>query len=97
MGWWQNATTEQRLEQVKGCIECGMTCKAASITLGVTYGALSSFAEYHGLRFARGRRGYGTKLFYEDGRTARATEEILPVDRYLNSGYGLGNRLAWRD
>jgi len=34
MSWWSNATQEQRLAQIDGGIECGMTSKQIAMCLG---------------------------------------------------------------
>ena len=53
--WWEKASTEDRLAQIDGGIECGMTAKQISMCVGAPLdhraGSLGSFARSHGRFF----------------------------------------------
>ena len=54
--WWHNATTEQRLAQIDGGLECGMTLAQVGMASGTTANAIHYFASAHNRRFpAKGR------------------------------------------
>ena len=45
--WWHVATTEQKLAQLTGGIECGMTAKQIGMCSGALSGAVRRFAQCH--------------------------------------------------
>lgn len=49
--WWKSATTEQRIAQVKGAIEIGLTQRETALLLGCGRRGLQSFSSYHKLSF----------------------------------------------
>lgn len=50
-GWWHNASVEQRLAQIDGGIECGLTAGQVAMVSGSTPGAVGSFAIFYGRKF----------------------------------------------
>lgn len=51
-GWWYRATDEQRLAQIDGAIECGMTMNQVVMNCGAkSTGAVSMFASRRGRSF----------------------------------------------
>lgn len=56
MSFWQNASTQQRLAQIDGAIECGLTYKQMAMNMGCEdWRQVQYFANHHG-RFNRGGR-----------------------------------------
>lgn len=51
MSWWANATVEQKLAQIDGGIECGMTARQIGLNCGATLIAVRNFGNYHGRSF----------------------------------------------
>ena len=53
--WWERASTEDRLAQIDGGIECGMTAKQISLCVGASAGhdggTLRAFATRYGRNF----------------------------------------------
>jgi hypothetical protein len=49
--WWHNATTEQRLAQIDGGIECGMTVRQVAMASRAPIGTVQTFATRHDRRF----------------------------------------------
>ena len=47
--WWERATTEQRIAQIKGGIECGMNSRSMATNCGTAAHTLLSFAHHHGI------------------------------------------------
>lgn len=59
-GWWYRASQEEKLAQIDGCIELGMTAAQCAMNCGCFYEVsgwmragmvVSSFAAYHGRSF----------------------------------------------
>lgn len=59
-GWWYRASTEQRLAQIDGCIELGMTAAQCAMNCGCfsdergwsrAGDTIRTFARYHGRAF----------------------------------------------
>lgn len=51
MSAWSNMSTEQRLAQIDGAIECGMTARQLAKNLGAHPGTARAFANAHGRHF----------------------------------------------
>ena len=74
MSFWSTATTEQRLAQIDGGIECGMTSKQIAMCLGAPiYGDGHSnrvlvFAQYHGRHFPTSKVTVGRRYGKVGGR-----------------------------
>ena len=51
MSWWSKATEAQKLAQIDGGIECGMTGPQVAMASGTTRSAVHSFAIAHGRKF----------------------------------------------
>lgn len=66
MSWWNNATDEQRLAQVKSGLELGMTQKQIALNLKVSKDVIHGFATRNHLDFyevanaERARKLFGT-------------------------------------
>ncbi len=56
MAWWKNASTDERMAQVEGGLECSMTAAQIATASRTTRQEVIAFGEEHGLRF-RERRG----------------------------------------
>ena len=52
--WWHGATTAQRLAQLDGGLECGMTAGQIASVSGTTQNAVWHFASTYGRRFKVG-------------------------------------------
>jgi hypothetical protein len=69
MAFWDKATQEQRLAQIDGGIECGMTSKQIATCLGAPIyidgksNAVNDFGNYHGRQFPTTARGIGLKAW----------------------------------
>lgn len=65
ISWWSRASTEQKLAQIDGGIECGMTAKQIAKNLRVkTAQSIYHLGNLHGRHFPttpqeKGRRGFG--------------------------------------
>lgn len=51
MNWWSNATEQQKLAQIDGGIECGMTTRQIAMNCGATRAAVASYGRDHGRTF----------------------------------------------
>lgn len=51
MSWWKRATEEQRLAQIDGGIECGMTIRQIAMNCGATTNAVGAYGRSHGRTF----------------------------------------------
>jgi hypothetical protein len=49
--WWHNATDEQKLAQVKGGLECGMTSSHVGMNCGISCQTVRNFAKTFGINF----------------------------------------------
>jgi len=59
-GWWYRASIEQRLAQIDGGVECGLTARQVAMVSGVDMDrhpaqVVASFAIKHGRHFPNGR------------------------------------------
>lgn len=77
--WWHSATTEQRLAQIDGGIECGLTSRQIAIASGLDESeavAVRWFANNHlrniphKTRFNSGRRQYPSRRLSATDRAA---------------------------
>ncbi len=58
MSWWDQASVEQRLAQIDGGIECGLSARFVAIASGCSDAKsryISAFARDHGRHFPFGR------------------------------------------
>lgn len=53
-GWWFHATAEQRLAQIDGGIECGLTGSQIALALGGNAVGVRQFAWAHDRKLGRG-------------------------------------------
>lgn len=51
MSWWSKATTEQRLAQIDGGIECGMSANHIGMNCGTSASTCGAFGRNHGRSF----------------------------------------------
>lgn len=51
-GWWGRATSEQKLAQVQGALEVGMSAGQCAMNVGTMRQNVSDFALRHGLSFS---------------------------------------------
>jgi len=49
--WWDKASTAERLAQIDGGIECGLTMAEVAIASGTSFGAIAGFCNRQGLKF----------------------------------------------
>jgi len=72
-GWWYSATQEQKLAQIDGGIECGMTAREIALNCGASLGVndrggtIGAFAFLHGRNFPQENKN-------SDKRMARSRE-----------------------
>lgn len=87
MSWWVNASQGERLAQIDGGLECGMTAKQVAMNCCVTVKhaamAVRGFAELHGRRFpARmsegGRKRVSEACHERNVRRIRSLARIYP-------------------
>jgi hypothetical protein len=91
--WWHNATTEQRLAQIDGGLECGMTARQVALASRVPEGErtiVSSYARSHGRQFPAetGERERHRKRSSTDWAAKRARDAYLrgdPIDLWGNT------------
>lgn len=68
--WWSRASTEQKLAQIDGGIECGMTAKQIARVLRVdAVSTVSAFAGRHGRHFPTSPQEKGRRGFSKMGQT----------------------------
>lgn len=98
-GWWYSATTEQRLAQIDGGIECGMTAKQVAMNCGARLyenatrvsSPVIKFAGYHGRKFKGESKGHISRV-REGVRLANAKRSQNMTDAHFNI-FGLGGAL----
>jgi hypothetical protein len=74
-GWWTNATLEQRLAQIDGGIECGMTARAIGACSGLGMDAadvVNGVAQNHLRRFGRDNQLSAARAIRRRGRFRQA-------------------------
>ncbi|OOG75571.1 hypothetical protein B0E45_01180 [Sinorhizobium sp. A49] len=49
--WWSRASREQKLAQIDGGIECGMSARHIAVNLGATTSAVHEYGRRNGRRF----------------------------------------------
>ena len=49
--WWSRASREQKLAQIDGGIECGMSARHIAVNVGVTTSAIHEYGRRNGRRF----------------------------------------------
>lgn len=78
-GWWYRASKEQRLAQMDGAIECGMTAPQFAMVVGcLTRHTILRFAHDHGRHFPSINRLRG----------ARHQKRVGDLKRAYFHGYG---------
>ena len=65
MSFWNTATQEQKLAQIDGGLELGLTANQVAINCGVKPFTLTAFARFHGRSFrtVNGTQNYGARGF----------------------------------
>lgn len=65
MNFWNTATQEQKLAQIDGGLELGMTANQVAMNCGVKPFTLTAFARSHGRSFrdVNGTQNYGARGF----------------------------------
>jgi hypothetical protein len=51
ISWWSRASTEQKLAQIDGGIDCGMSARHIATNVGATREAITIFGHRHGRKF----------------------------------------------
>lgn len=75
MSFWQHASTQQRLAQIDGSIEVGMTMRQTAMNLGTTVHRIDYFSSKHGRHFNRHRL---TESASEIGRKVMTRKKGTP-------------------
>lgn len=90
-GWWYGASVEQRLAQVDGGIECGMTAKQIAMNCGAGIyherdSGVSAFARKHGRYFGsdNAHKGNVTTRAREGARVFHAKTKLDMTDYHFN-------------
>lgn len=91
-GWWYLATDDQRMEQVLGAIECGMTQAQLSMNVGATSSrAISNWCRAQGVHW--GLRNDGRSGRFYQGKRNRARTyyrgEASEEARLIEEGFRL--------
>ncbi|MFD1944706.1 hypothetical protein [Paradevosia shaoguanensis] len=60
-GWWYRANTEQRLAQIDGGIELGMTARQIALASGGHPGSVAFFANQHGRSLGQSKSTAGVR------------------------------------
>ena len=81
MTFWKTATKEQKLSQIDGGIECGMTARQIGMNLGIGKRRVLYFAEEHGRKFPH----QVTKPFGEASRIASHRSRGIDNERIPNA------------
>ena len=83
--WWKSATTEQRIAQVKGAIEIGLTQRETALLLGCGKSNIAAFASKHKLSFG-GRSSAYEKMGVVAKEVRAHSYRKLNAERYRD-GY----------
>lgn len=90
MTFWDTATHEQKMEQIKAGRELGMTAKAIGINLGCSGASIQFFCTNNGINLSLQDRYANrvTALRKKDPREYDNTFNagIVPVDKFLERG-----------
>lgn len=74
--WWSHATTEQKLAQIDGAIECRLAPKHVAMNCGAENADIVySFAYYNGRKFGKSYSKSATELPMNSVRLARKSAE----------------------
>lgn len=91
-GWWHRASTEQRLAQLDGGIECGLTARQIAVISQTTRHAVLQYAHIHRRPLAASRAdasGDGGAAYQAKLRRERARRQAYqsgePVDFWRES------------
>ena len=79
-GWWDNATREERLAQVRAGAELGMTCEQLAINCGGIANTIHHFARYHNIRFRGSSEAHKNAVRIANRDVAIAGLRLQPVD-----------------
>ena len=81
MGWWENASRDERLAQVKAGAELGMTWKQVAMNCRTTQAKVQHFAHYYGIKRRRtrlhGRHGTTNIIIAALRRRGHSEEHII--------------------
>lgn len=75
MTFWQTSSQAQKLAQIDGAIECGMTARQVAVNLGTTRSTIISFALKHDRHFGRNIDGYKGAVKQQIARKMRLQGE----------------------
>lgn len=86
--WWHVATTEQKLAQITGGIECGMTAQQIAMCSGARVANVSMFAVRRSIHFPneyalRGKKTAATRWSGNSARKSYLAGE--PVDLWADT------------
>lgn len=82
--WWHNATTEQRLAQIDGGIECGMTSTQIAMASRTSRNVIGAYASAHGRVFPHKARP-ATVRHHSVLRNRKAYLRGDPIDLWGNT------------
>ena len=84
--WWQNATTEQRLAQIDGGLECGMTSGQVAVASRTSAHNIRQMAVRYGRHFPSiGKQTTGHRLRKIASDSRRAYLRGEPIDLWGNT------------
>lgn len=80
MGWWENASRDDRLAQVEAGAELGMTWKQVAMNCRTTQAKIQHFAQYYGIKQRRkqnGRHGIANIVIAQLRRRGYSEQQII--------------------
>lgn len=81
-GWWYRATDEQRIAQIKGGVDCGMSAPQIAVCVGANSGrTITDFASRHSIKLAN-PRGLAAKRQWAAHHLRKAYLSGEPIDAW---------------
>lgn len=87
--FWKHATAEQRIAQIRGAVEVGMTVAQLGMNVGAAPGTIRSFAYYHGIHFGVGD-GARRKLSLNGKKTGGTNIKVAKLVNYRRAAERFG-------
>lgn len=85
--WWDKASTAERLAQIDGGIECGLTAAQIGMTCGASRWAVADFAGSHGRSLVRKKSTFGKSRHHERDRDRAAYLRGDRIDLWGNADH----------
>lgn len=98
--FWKHASADQRLAQIDGALELGMTSAQCAANVGAKPQAVASFARYHGRPFPKDGEQAAKK--YAAGKSkggrkgGQVSSHIAFRKRWERSGFNTANAITAR-